>query len=166
LFALDAVCESAARLVGPAAERAGVAVTLAVDPGARMAFADKRAVKQMLVNLLSNAVKFTLPGGTVRLAAAVDGKALILAVADTGTGIAPADLERLGRPFEQAGGAQGKEGTGLGLALVKSLAALHGGAAAIASVLGEGTTVTITLPHAAVGIAPADSKVVRLRGAA
>jgi cell cycle sensor histidine kinase DivJ len=162
LFALDAVCESAARLVGPAAERAGVAVTLAVDPGARMAFADRRAVKQMLVNLLSNAVKFTLPGGTVRLAAAVDGKALILAVADTGTGIAPADLERLGRPFEQAGGAQGKEGTGLGLALVRSLAALHGGEAVIDSSLGEGTIVTVRLPHAAVQAAT----VVPLRGAA
>ena len=91
---------------------------------------------------------------------------MILAVADNGTGIAAADLERLGRPFEQAATAHGKEGTGLGLALVKSLAALHGGEAQIASVLGEGTCVTLRLPHAAVEIAAPQSAVVPFRGAA
>jgi cell cycle sensor histidine kinase DivJ len=164
LFPLDEVAESAARLVGAAAERAGV--RLEVDMGVRLAFADKRAVKQMLVNLLSNAVKFTPPGGHVRLTAQADGKAVILAVTDTGTGISAADLARLGRPFEQTQGAHGKEGTGLGLALVKALAALHGGEAVIASVLGEGTVVTLRLPHAAVDIPMPQSTVVPLRGAA
>jgi cell cycle sensor histidine kinase DivJ len=99
----------------------------------------------------------------VTLSARAEGKAVTLRVADTGTGIAPADLEKLGRPFAQAEGAQGKEGTGLGLALVKALAALHGGEATIASVLGEGTVVTLRLPHAAVMAAP---NMVSLRGAA
>jgi len=166
LFALDDVCEGAARLVGPAAERGGVAVAADVAPGARMAFADKRAVKQMLVNLLSNAVKFTPPGGAVLLTAAAEGKAVMLSVSDSGTGISPADLERLGRPFEQTQSAQGKEGTGLGLALVKSLAALHGGEAQISSVLGEGTTVRLLLPHAGVELPVIKSTVVPLRGAA
>jgi len=161
LFALDEVADSAARFVGLAAERTGVTLSVTVAPGARRIFADRRAVKQILVNLLSNAVKFTPPGGSVTLTAAAEGKAVLLAVADTGTGIAAADLERLGRPFAQAQGAQGKEGTGLGLALVKALAGLHGGAAQIASMLGEGTVVTVRLPHAAV--AP---DVVPLRGAA
>jgi cell cycle sensor histidine kinase DivJ len=152
LFALEAVADSAVRFVGIAAERAGVALCVDLAPDARRIFADRRAVKQMLVNLLANAVKFTPPGGQVTLTARAEGRTVLLAVADTGTGIAPADLERLGRPFEQAGGASGKEGTGLGLALVKALAVLHGGEAAIASVLGEGTVVTLRLPHAAVAV--------------
>jgi cell cycle sensor histidine kinase DivJ len=168
LFALDDVAQSAARFVGIAAERTGVSLAVAIAPAARLAFADKRAVKQMLVNLLANAIKFTLPGGTVTLTAQAQGRAVILTVADTGTGIAAADLERLGMPFEQARAAQGREGTGLGLALVKSLAALHGGEAVIASVLGEGTSVTLRLPHAAVEVAArlATSTVVPFRGAA
>ncbi len=162
LFDLGETAESAARFLGHAAEQAGVQLDL--DVPVRQAFADRRAVKQMLVNLLSNAVKFTMPGGRVTMSARADGAAVILTVADTGAGIAPGDLARLGRPFEQSGNARGKEGTGLGLALVKSLAALHGGEATIASVLGEGTTVTVRLPHAAV--AAAQNNVVRLRGAA
>jgi cell cycle sensor histidine kinase DivJ len=162
LFALEAVTESAVRFVSIAAERAGVSLSADLAPQTRHIFADQRAVKQMLVNLLSNAVKFTPPGGQVTLGAHADGKAVILAVADTGTGIAPADLEKLGQPFEQTQGAFGKEGTGLGLALVKALAALHGGEMHIASVLGEGTSVTLRLPHAAV----AADVVVPVRGAA
>ena len=153
LFAVDEVVASAARTVGLGAERMGVSLAAEVAPAARLAFADKRAVKQMLVNLLSNAVKFTPPGGAVTLCVPAAGKAVIVTVTDTGTGIAPADLARLGKPFEQAQGALGKEGTGLGLALVKSLAALHGGEAEIQSVLGEGTQVTLRLPHAAVEVA-------------
>ena len=63
-----------------------------------------------------------------------------------------ADLERLGKPFEQVENAEtrAKEGTGLGLALVKSLAPMHGGEAVLESALGEGTTVTVRLPYAAV----------------
>ena len=80
------------------------------------------------------------------------GRGVEIVVADTGTGISAADLARLGRPFEQVENAEvrAKEGTGLGLALVKSLAALHGGEAELSSVLGEGTRVTVRLPHAAV----------------
>jgi len=166
LFALDDVAASAARLVASAAERAGVGLDVDVAASARLVFADRRAVKQMLVNLLSNAVKFTPPGGKVALMAAADGKAVILTVSDTGMGIAPADLERLGRPFEQTGASHGKEGTGLGLALVKALAGLHGGEAVIASVLGEGTSVTISLPHAAIELPEQRTNIVTLRGAA
>ncbi len=92
-------------------------------------------------------------------------------VADTGTGISKADLERLGRPFEQVENAEtrAKEGTGLGLALVKSLTAMHGGAAVLESVMGEGTVVRVRLPHAALDAAgvrvapPQGPKVLPLR---
>jgi cell cycle sensor histidine kinase DivJ len=162
LFDLDEVAQSTARFLALAADQAGVRLT--VEVAVEQVFADSRAVKQMLLNLLSNAVKFTPPGGEVTLTAAAEGGAVILTVADTGSGIASDDLARLGRPFEQSANARGREGTGLGLALVMSLAALHGGEAVIASVLGEGTTVTVRLPHAAV--APPQSNVVQLRGAA
>jgi cell cycle sensor histidine kinase DivJ len=161
MFELGETVESARRVVGLAAERAGV--TLSFKLGAETGFADRRAVKQMLVNLLSNAIKFTLPGGSVHLMVERSGTALLLTVADTGAGIAPQDLARLGKPFEQAG--HGKDGTGLGLSLVKALAALHGGEMTIISMLGEGTEVTVRLPHAGVA-AEAAPKVVPFRGAA
>jgi cell cycle sensor histidine kinase DivJ len=149
LFELGEVTQGAARFVGLAAERAGVILKVSVTPGAKLAFADKRAVKQILVNLLSNAIKFTPPGGEVAVRAMTEGAAVLLIVADTGTGIAAEDLARLGKPYEQAA-SPGKGGTGLGLSLVKALAGLHGGEAMLASVLGEGTAVTVRLPHAAV----------------
>ena len=72
---------------------------------------------------------------------------LELIVADSGVGISAADLQRLGKPFEQAGGAdQRAAGTGLGLSLVRAFAELHGGDMAIESQLGEGATVTVRLP--------------------
>ena len=154
LFDLEETAESAVRFLKIPAERAGVALALSVQPGARLVFADRRAIKQILVNLLSNGVKYTPPGGEVRVAAQVsqDGRGIEITVTDTGTGISQADLERLGKPFEQVENAEtrAKEGTGLGLALVKSLAAMHGGEAVLTSALGEGTRVTVQLPCAAV----------------
>jgi cell cycle sensor histidine kinase DivJ len=101
----------------------------------------------MALNLLSNAVKFTPAGGSVTITLDADGPDLDLAVSDTGVGIAPQDLQRLGRPFEQAGGADQKaQGTGLGLSLVRSLTELHGGRMTIDSTLGEGAAVMIRLP--------------------
>ncbi len=109
-----------------------MALKLDIAPEARLIFADKRAIKQILVNLLTNGVKFTPRGGEVPVSAR-GGHGIEIPVRDTGTGIAKADLERLGRPFEQVENAavRAKEGTGLGLALVKSLAGMHGGEAVL-----------------------------------
>jgi cell cycle sensor histidine kinase DivJ len=152
LFDLEETAESAVHFLRIPAERAGVGLRLEIQPGARLVFADRRAVKQILVNLLSNGVKYTPQGGDVRVAAKALGAGIEITVSDSGTGISKADLERLGKPFEQVENAEtrAKEGTGLGLALVKSLAQMHEGVAVIDSVLGEGTTVTVRLPHAAV----------------
>lgn len=111
-------------------------------------FADKRALKQVLINLLANAVKFTLPGGKVSLRAYRYRNSLRIAIADTGVGIAKHDLGRLGRPFEQVGNqlTKGHKGTGLGLAISRSLVEMHGGKLDIKSRVGEGTTVTCILP--------------------
>ena len=109
--------------------------------------ADRRAVKQIVLNLISNALKFTPAGGSVSVSLAAAAGALEIAVADTGVGIAPDDLARIGRPYEQAGDAADRAlGTGLGLSLVRAFARLHGGDMAIESRLGEGTAVTVRLP--------------------
>lgn len=109
---------------------------------------DPRAFKQILLNLVSNAIKFTERGGSVTVSAKRDGARLVLRIADSGIGIAEADLDRLGDPFFQAGKTYERrhEGTGLGLSIVKSLVALHGGELSIESRLDQGTTITVALP--------------------
>ena len=109
---------------------------------------DPRAFKQIVLNLVANAVKFTERGGQVTVTAAVSGSQLALRVSDTGIGIAPDDLKRIGAPFFQAGKTYQRrhEGTGLGLSIVKSLVALHLGELTVQSRLGEGTAVTVKLP--------------------
>jgi two-component system cell cycle sensor histidine kinase PleC len=109
---------------------------------------DHRAIKQMTLNLLANAIKFTDPGGEVKVTVFVEKPWLVIRVTDTGVGIPPEDLPRLGQPFEQAKTAEGRNahGTGLGLALTKSFAEMHGGRLMIESTVDVGTTVTILLP--------------------
>ena len=152
MFDLFEVADQAARFVKLQADRKGVVLKLGIAPDAKMIFADKRAVKQIVVNLLTNGAKFTPRGGEVRIGAMRLANGIQIAVSDTGIGIGPEDVKRLGQPFEQVDGAHTRtqEGTGLGLALVKALAAMHGGEAIIESRLGEGTTVRVVLPYAAV----------------
>ena len=111
--------------------------------------ADPRAIKQVLLNLATNAIKFTPEGGTVTIQVDPRATGLIVHVSDTGIGISEDDIARLAQPFEQIDSQHSRqhEGTGLGLALSKSLVELHGGNFAITSKLGEGTTVTFTLPN-------------------
>ena len=144
--ARDAV-NAVLRLMRGQADRAEVSLRGVLPRTPLEAKADRRALKQMTLNLVSNALKFTPAGGSVTVSlAAVDG-ALELSVADTGLGIAPEDLQRLGRPYEQAGDAGHRAaGTGLGLSLVRAFAELHGGRMSIESALGEGTCVTVRLP--------------------
>lgn len=110
--------------------------------------ADARACRQMLINLLSNAIKFTDRGGVVTVGAKLEGESIALFVRDTGIGISAEDLPRLGTPFVQAEAIDGREsqGTGLGLSMVKGLAALHGGRLEIESKPAVGTTATAILP--------------------
>ena len=119
--------------------------------------ADPRAVKQILLNLITNAIKFTPENGVVRVMVEPKTTGIVVRVSDSGIGIGPEDLARLAQPFEQASNNSSGEGTGLGLALSKSLVELHGGNFAIASRVGEGTTVTFTLPNAPIVTASAPS---------
>jgi two-component system cell cycle sensor histidine kinase PleC len=111
--------------------------------------ADRRATKQIIVNLLSNAVKFTPDGGRIIVRSRQVEDSIVLLIADTGIGIAPQSLRRLGRPFEQVESQLTKtyHGSGLGLAIARSLTNLHGGSMRLRSKLGSGTVVRVTLPR-------------------
>lgn len=111
-------------------------------------YADKLAVKQILINLLSNALKFTPEGGIVAVGAKLEGPRLQFWVSDTGIGIPADDLARIGEPFVQLRNdyTKGTDGAGLGLSLVKGLVELNQGTMSIESEPGSGTTVTISLP--------------------
>jgi cell cycle sensor histidine kinase DivJ len=116
------------RLMRGQADRQGVSLRGELSSESLEAEADRRAIKQIAFNLISNALKFTPKGGSVTVSAHPVGEVLEIVVADTGVGISPEDLARLGRPYEQAGDAEHRAaGAGLGLSLVRAFARLHGG---------------------------------------
>lgn len=147
-MALDILCAEAVRLMRGKAQESQLTLTLDCPEDLHIE-ADQRGLKQVLLNLISNAVKFTPEGGAVSVTVAPrDADTVRVSVVDTGIGIAAKDLERLAQPFEQVEGQHSKstQGTGLGLALTKSLIELHGGAMTIESEPGRGTTVWFDLP--------------------
>jgi signal transduction histidine kinase len=111
--------------------------------------ADARGIKQILINLLSNAVKFSRPDGTVTLSLAGKGDDVEIAVRDHGVGIPDEVMARIGQPFTQSSADPmlAREGTGLGLALVKALVGRHGGTFDVESHENVGTTITVRLPR-------------------
>ncbi|PWJ85303.1 two-component system cell cycle sensor histidine kinase PleC [Pseudaminobacter salicylatoxidans] len=111
-------------------------------------YADRRAIKQIVINLLSNAVKFTGEGGHITVRARNVAKALMITIEDNGCGIPKSALSKLGRPFEQVQNQFSKNhtGSGLGLAISRSLTELHGGALKIRSAEGKGTIVSVRIP--------------------
>lgn len=130
---------------------------LSIATGIPLVHADERALKQILINLLSNAVKFTPEGGLVSIGATIENAGdLRISVADTGIGIAEADLPAIVELFKQVENtiARRYEGTGLGLPIVKSLVELHGGRIEIESVVEQGTVVTIRFPAYRVAASP------------
>jgi PAS domain S-box-containing protein len=140
--------DAALQMLSSRASEKCLVLSSVVEPDKLSLRADRRVVKQVLLNLLSNAVKFSNIGGRIEVRAIqVDG-AMVLSVEDNGIGIPPDFLSRIAQPFEQASNdpARTHGGSGLGLALVKSLVALHGGEFGVESTLGKGTRVTVKLP--------------------
>jgi len=143
------LCEGVVQLTAQRAE--GRDLTLAVtDTSAIGSFrGDQRRITQVLVNLVDNAIKFTEPGGAIGLDVRRASEThLTLTVWDTGIGIDPADFGRMFERFTQldAGLDRHYAGTGLGLALVERLVALHSGSVAVESAPGAGSRFTVTLP--------------------
>jgi signal transduction histidine kinase len=165
----DAI-EEAAALFGPAAHEKSIRIEVAPVAHDIVVEADPKALRQILLNLLSNAVKFTPGGGRVTIEAerGRDGE-LVIHVSDSGIGIPPDALARLFTPFERADrhATEAIEGTGLGLSITKGLITLHGGTVALESVVGQGTTVAVTLPaDRVVGVDGAARQSPRARAAA
>ena len=112
--------------------------------------ADPEKLQQIVINLLGNAVKFTEPGGTITLSSQFVGNCIEIRVADTGPGISPEKLDRIFDPFVQAERRlnQPVQGVGLGLAISQDLAQAMDGKITVESVVGEGSTFTLSLPRA------------------
>ncbi len=139
--------ESVMRQSQAMAEKAGVVLKMQSDREI-LALSDAGAVRRIWDNLVSNAIKYSASGDTVTLSAKLRDGFAVLQVSDTGAGMDADDLARIAKPFAQGRNAKGRAGTGLGLALVYSLAELHGGQVKIETALGQGTTVTVLLPAA------------------
>jgi two-component system OmpR family sensor kinase len=97
-------------------------------------------------NLAVNAVKFTRPGDTIEIRAAEDGAEVVIEVADTGPGIPADELDEVWEELARGQAARGVPGTGLGLPLVRTIVARHGGEQRIRSRVGQGTVVSLRLP--------------------
>jgi signal transduction histidine kinase len=130
----------------PAAEGKRLELDLTVDVAVGPLLADPQRLRQIVSNLLSNAVKFTPSGGRIDVTAVADDGKVEIAVADTGPGIAPEELEAIFEEFKQATDGKRAEGTGLGLPLSRKLVELHGGRLWVESEVDRGSTFRFTLP--------------------
>jgi signal transduction histidine kinase len=159
-FALKRERLDVAELLGDIALRfepraAAQGVTLALEPSGdapAAAAVDIELFERAVANLVDNALKFCAAGSRITLGVRRDGEWVRVGVADTGAGIAEADVPHLFDRFYQSRNsvapATGEGGKGLGLAIVKRIAELHGGSVAVRSAPGQGTTVTLSLPAA------------------
>jgi signal transduction histidine kinase/ligand-binding sensor domain-containing protein/DNA-binding response OmpR family regulator len=131
----------------PLAERRSVALDLELPEQPLTVYADPAHLERILANLLSNAFKFTRSGGTVRVTVAGSPGAARVSVHDDGPGITAADLPHIFDRFYRGDEATGRHqpGTGIGLALARELAALHGGTVEVESEEGAGSTFTVSL---------------------
>ncbi len=143
--------EAWASFAGRAGERQ---VNFALDAGrAGAVTADPEALRQVFTNLFDNALRYTPPGGRIAVSVEPAAGGLVLAVADTGSGIAPEHLPRIFERFYRAdpGRSRDEGGTGLGLAIVKHLVEAHGGRVEARSAVGKGTTIRMFFPEADIG---------------
>jgi signal transduction histidine kinase len=159
-FSLASVAEEAMRMMSTRAAQSGLDLRADVAADLPMLQGDVLRVRQVLINLLSNAVKFTPREGTVELVARRSALGVTVQIRDTGIGIAPQDIPKALERFGQVDSRLERryEGSGLGLTIAKRLTELHDGTLEIASVVGQGTTVTITFPESRVALPAADSR--------
>ncbi len=148
MLLVEEVCQACLSLFEERCKQRGLQLSASVALDVSTCIADQRRLKQILVNLLSNAVKFT-ESGSVTLRVEQTEEAIAFSVIDTGIGITQADRETLFQPFKQLDSGLNRkyEGTGLGLALSRKLARLHGGDITLHSELGRGSCFTLQLPR-------------------
>jgi len=168
--AVSYLCSSSLPFVQTQAQEKGLVLKVQVSDHLPDVLVDERRLRQVLINLLNNAVKFTPSGGIVTLSAHFldapitgDPAWLRITVSDTGIGIAPADLDKLFKPFVQIESALNRQysGTGLGLALVQRMVDLHGGRVQVNSEVGVGSQFSVDLPAHAFSPLPAPVSIVQ-----
>jgi PAS domain S-box-containing protein len=153
-FHIGASIGQVCAVMQPLALKKNVTISTAVAPSLDIVTLDEEKFRQVVYNLLSNAVKFSRAGGRIDISAAIRNEwHFEVSVADDGLGISPEDMPRLFTEFEQfqTGGAPRHRGTGLGLALTRSLVELHGGSIRAESEFGKGSRFIVVLPLAARG---------------
>ena len=145
---LPALLDGTIAVVRGAFSRDSRTLAVTADSALVMLYADQRLLKQTMINIISNAAKYSNADDPVEVSVAVVEDKAVISVRDYGLGIAPEELARLFKPYERSDAetARRQEGTGLGLPISQSLIEAHGGSLTLESVLGEGSTVTITLP--------------------
>jgi PAS domain S-box-containing protein len=153
---LNTLVQLATEAARPGIEALGHTLELRLPPGSTFVVGDATRLTQVVTNLLSNAAKYTPRGGLIEVTLARDGGVATLQVTDSGMGMSEALMKRAFDPFVQ--GSRGLDrsggGLGIGLTLVRRIAELHGGTAAVASAgAGLGTRITVTLPLAAQPVA-------------
>ncbi|HET8798068.1 MAG TPA: ATP-binding protein, partial [Thermoanaerobaculia bacterium] len=138
-----------------AIERAGLTLTLDLQPLSEPVYVDRPMWEKVVLNLLSNAFKFTFEGG-IALTLRETPERVIFEVRDSGTGIAAAELPRIFERFRRVEGARSRteEGSGIGLALVQELVRQHGGTIDVESRVGEGTAFRVSLPRGSAHLPP------------
>ncbi len=146
---LGDVLRNAVAAMVPQAEEAGVSLTVETPDKLGPVLGDRDRLSQVLLNLVGNALRFTHSGGRITVTGRRDGKALVIRVTDTGTGISAEDLPHIfERYYKSNRGGRRAGGTGLGLAIAKHIVEAHGGQIAVASEEGRGSTFTVNLPPA------------------
>jgi Signal transduction histidine kinase len=144
---ITVILEKAIETIKPAADRKGLPLELAIEPGVGAVRGDARRIGQVILNLLSNAIKFT-EKGHIRIECAEEEGNISIRVIDTGIGIEEAHIPKLFKPFSQidSGLTRKYEGTGLGLSISKKLVDLMGGTIKVRSEPGKGSVFSVTLP--------------------
>ncbi len=148
-FLLQDVSLGVKQIIQPLADKKQISLECSVSPALTTVTLDKGKIRQVLFNLLSNAVKFNQAGGFVKMHMYKSGEnEFTLTVQDNGVGIAKADQNKLFIPFVQldTGTTRKHEGSGLGLALTKSLVEMHGGSIQLDSDRDKGALFTVKLP--------------------
>ncbi|MDH4225751.1 MAG: HAMP domain-containing histidine kinase, partial [Deltaproteobacteria bacterium] len=163
-FLLDKALLPELELLGDMAMAKDIRLTSDIPDGMNVV-ADKNMTRTVVRNLVSNAIKFTHPGRTIQVGAAAVNGHMAVSVTDQGVGIKPEDIPRLfavGGNVRSQGTAK-ETGTGLGLMICKEMVELNGGTLNVTSKLGEGTTITLTLPKSQPGAADMTEKKIFLR---
>jgi signal transduction histidine kinase len=158
VFDLREVIREVVRVSGPSIEKAGLAVGIDLPAELPLLRADGGKTRQVFFNLIGNSVKFTPAGGRIEIRGRFDSHAgVMVAVADSGIGLAPEDRSRVLEPFVQVDSSLSRRhpGTGLGLPAVKRIMELHHGSFDLQSSVGSGTTATIIFPPERAVAAPA-----------